>query len=87
MFLPPVPLKIFPVDEQNVNHTASYLGLSRKLVMEAIVTKTEGQCQLTYEKWKPTSFREPRKKVKKLHGDSESFVILSDGTVKSLMSE
>lgn len=46
MFPPSGSLKIFPVDEQNVNHTASYLGLPQKLAMEAIVTKTEGQHQL-----------------------------------------
>lgn len=50
MFPSPGPLKIFPVEEQKVNHAGSYLGLPWKLAMEAIVTKTEGQCQLTDER-------------------------------------
>lgn len=50
MFPSPGPLKIFPVEEQHVNHAASYLGLPWKLAVEAIVTKSEGQCQLTDER-------------------------------------
>lgn len=80
MFPAPGPLKIFPVEEQNANHAALYLGVPWK-------QKTEGQRQLTEERRKPTSFRQPRKGVTKSYGGSECFVLSSAGTVKRSMVE
>lgn len=49
IFPPPRHLKIFPDEGKNTNHTTSYLGLPRKLPIEAIATKTVGQYQITDE--------------------------------------